>query len=122
MATKGMPNVPSIPRRDPSKESQPLAQSIRIHNEGQTQATLESDGFQIVQPKKRQRQETPTSSQIPQPKKGPGRPTYIDIAGCDPQQARIQLGNSNTRGLQESPTLIEDDMDIVDPIEEPLDK
>src|SRR5947207_1775552 len=73
-----------------------LAQSMLICNEGQTQATLQSDGFQIIQPKKRQKQETPTSSQIPQPKKGPGRPTYIDVAGHDPQQARIHLGGQNT--------------------------
>ena len=73
-----------------------LVQSMLICNEGQTQATLQSDGFQIIQPKKRQRQETPMSSQIPQPKKGPGRPTYIEVAGCDPQQAWIHLGSQST--------------------------
>jgi hypothetical protein len=62
------------------------------------------------------------SSQIPLPRKGPGRPTYLDIAGCNPQQAKIQIGNLNINTLQISPTLIEDKIDIADPIEEPLDK
>jgi hypothetical protein len=76
-----------------AKKANLLAQSMHIRNDSQPQATLQApDGFQIVQPKKRQRQETPTSSQIPQPKKGPGRPTNIDVAGRDPQQARIYLG------------------------------
>jgi hypothetical protein len=105
-----------------AKRANLFAQSASVRNEGYTQATLQSDGFQIVQPRKRQRQETPTSSQIPQPRKGPGRPTYIDIAGRDPQQARIHIGSLNASASQATPTLIEDDMDIANPFEELLDE
>ena len=47
--------------------------------------------FQVT--RKRGRQNTPlgTASQDQPPKKGPGRPSYQELASRDPMQARLQL-------------------------------
>lgn len=105
-----------------AKKANLLAQSIRLRNEGQAQAALQPDGFQIIQPRKRQRQTTPTSSQIPQPKRGLGRPTYIDTASRDPQQTRIYLGSLNTSTPQETDTIMDNAIHITDSQTEPQDE
>lgn len=70
------------------------AQSIRLRSGtiGTPQATLQADGFELVQPRKRR---LPTDSQMdPPPRRGPGRPRNTEIASRDQSQSRIRLVNA----------------------------
>jgi hypothetical protein len=71
--------------------------SNSIRNAAYSQPSLQSDGFTIVQGKKRARQVTPsgtTPTPTPPPKKGPGRPRKLSEASRHPQQTRLRISQT----------------------------